>query len=268
MNNKYIIKKIPNILTSIRILCVIGIGFLILLLQLSWKNNSHSSTNDFYATTFYIVILFIIGSLTDYFDGYIARKYNAQSQFGEVLDPIADKLLFYSILLYLFFINYLVVFVFVIFLIRDFWITIARKNNINVGKGVSANLFGKLKTVTFFGVGIVIFIIIMMKTYNKNVTPLNISDYLSKDYILVFNLIFIIPLFFSYWSLFTYIDTKSTVIDIKKFLKLFNKKVDNQPDKTISKQNDKKVKEITNITKDKKKKSQNKKTKKPLKKKI
>ena len=39
------------------------------------------------------LILFYIASLTDWFDGYLARKYNAVSQFGEILDPIADKIL-------------------------------------------------------------------------------------------------------------------------------------------------------------------------------
>ena len=38
-------------------------------------------------------ILFFIASITDYFDGYLARKYNLVSQLGEILDPIADKIL-------------------------------------------------------------------------------------------------------------------------------------------------------------------------------
>ena len=38
-------------------------------------------------------ILFIFAGLTDYLDGYLARKYDAKSQIGEILDPIADKIL-------------------------------------------------------------------------------------------------------------------------------------------------------------------------------
>ena len=41
----------------------------------------------------YAFILFFIASITDYFDGYLARKYNSVSQIGEILDPIADKIL-------------------------------------------------------------------------------------------------------------------------------------------------------------------------------
>ena len=42
---------------------------------------------------FVALILFFIAGLTDYFDGFLARKYNATSQIGEILDPLADKIL-------------------------------------------------------------------------------------------------------------------------------------------------------------------------------
>ena len=42
--------------------------------------------------------LFLVASITDFFDGYLARKYNAVSQIGEILDPIADKILIVFIL--------------------------------------------------------------------------------------------------------------------------------------------------------------------------
>ena len=43
------------------------------------------------------LILFFIAGLTDYFDGFLARKYNSASQIGEILDPLADKILIISL---------------------------------------------------------------------------------------------------------------------------------------------------------------------------
>ena len=45
------------------------------------------------------VLLFFIAGLTDYYDGFLARKYNAESELGEILDPIADKILIVFILI-------------------------------------------------------------------------------------------------------------------------------------------------------------------------
>ena len=47
---------------------------------------------------FLALVLFFLAGVTDYFDGYLARKYNAVSQLGEILDPIADKILILFVL--------------------------------------------------------------------------------------------------------------------------------------------------------------------------
>ena len=47
----------------------------------------------------YAFVIFFIASITDYFDGYLARKYNLVSQLGEILDPIADKILIVFLLI-------------------------------------------------------------------------------------------------------------------------------------------------------------------------
>ena len=44
------------------------------------------------------LILFFLAGMTDYLDGYLARKYNAVSELGEILDPIADKILILFVL--------------------------------------------------------------------------------------------------------------------------------------------------------------------------
>ena len=45
------------------------------------------------------IFLFLLAGMSDYFDGYLARKYNAESQLGEILDPVADKILVVFILI-------------------------------------------------------------------------------------------------------------------------------------------------------------------------
>src|SRR5690606_25602520 len=73
------VKNIPNILTIFRII-------IIPILILSFYIPS-------LAANFIVASLFLIASITDFFDGYFARSLKAQSNFGKCLDPIADKLL-------------------------------------------------------------------------------------------------------------------------------------------------------------------------------
>ena len=72
----------------------------------------------------YAFILFFIASITDYFDGYLARKYNSVSQIGEILDPIADKILI-VFLLFLISTNlssYYIAFLSAFIITREIWV--------------------------------------------------------------------------------------------------------------------------------------------------
>ena len=76
------IKYVPNLMTLSRILLTpLMIYFMI------------SESNQNYSLAF---IFFVIASITDYFDGKIARKYDIESRFGIFIDPLADKLLIVS----------------------------------------------------------------------------------------------------------------------------------------------------------------------------
>ena len=96
------------------------------------------------------LVLFFIAGLTDYFDGFFARKYNATSQIGEILDPLANKIL----IIFLFFglaINlssFLVGFAGSLIITREIWISAlrdfnARTNNVNATKVI---YIAKVKT--------------------------------------------------------------------------------------------------------------------------
>jgi CDP-diacylglycerol--glycerol-3-phosphate 3-phosphatidyltransferase len=125
-----------NILTALRIFLALVI-FLLLM-------NPHGYL--------LALILFIIASVTDYFDGYLARKYNATSQIGEILDPIADKVL---VLFALFGLSinlssYLIGFIGSLIITREIWVGALRDMNSRYGNTMATKVtfLAKIKTST------------------------------------------------------------------------------------------------------------------------
>ena len=98
----------------------------------------------------YALILFIVASITDYFDGYLARKYNLVSQLGEILDPIADKILI-VFLLFAIAVNltsYYIGFLSAVIITREIWVGAlrdfnARQQNTNATR---VTFLAKIKT--------------------------------------------------------------------------------------------------------------------------
>jgi CDP-diacylglycerol--glycerol-3-phosphate 3-phosphatidyltransferase len=95
-------------------------------------------------------VLFFIASITDYFDGYLARKYNHVSQIGEILDPIADKILI-VFLLFAISVNltsYYIAFVSALIITREIWVGALRDFNARQNKSDSTKvtLLAKIKT--------------------------------------------------------------------------------------------------------------------------
>lgn len=128
-------RKIPNILSGFRIIIAILIFFFM-------KYFSHE----------FILVLFGFGALTDFFDGFLARKMNASSNLGEIMDPIGDKMLINSIMWFLYQNLYIELIIFMLFLFRDTMIVIGgillkilakKKNSI---ANVSVRFIGKAST--------------------------------------------------------------------------------------------------------------------------
>ena len=88
----------------------------------------------------------ILASATDFFDGYIARKYNMISNFGKFMDPLADKLLVCSALICLLGLGRINVFLVLIIIARDFIISGFRLVAADKGVVIAANMWGKVKT--------------------------------------------------------------------------------------------------------------------------
>ena len=93
-------------------------------------------------------VLFIIASLTDFLDGYIARKYNLVTDTGKILDAIADKVLVSPILILLATNGFIPVIIPVIYITRDIVVDAIKMQAASKGKVVAAIKSGKYKTAT------------------------------------------------------------------------------------------------------------------------
>ncbi len=104
---------------------------------------------DFPYHYFVAFLVFITASITDYFDGKIAREQNLVTDFGKFLDPIADKALTTAAFIVFCFLNIGkgIEWVLFIILLREFVVTSVRLAASANGKVVAANIYGKIKTV-------------------------------------------------------------------------------------------------------------------------
>ena len=127
--------NLPNQLTIARI-CMIPL-FVVLLLWLKKP-----------AGNILAMIVFIVASLTDAFDGHIARKYNYITTFGKFMDPLADKLLVCSALICLVDLGRLESWIVIIIIAREFIISGFRLIAVEKGVVIAANYWGKFKTVS------------------------------------------------------------------------------------------------------------------------
>ena len=108
------------------------------------------------------LVLFFIAGITDYFDGYLARKYNAVSQIGEILDPIADKILILFLLfgLAVNLSSYLIGFTGALIITREIWVGALRDLNARNGKtnATKVTFLAKIKTtIQLFTISVYLF---------------------------------------------------------------------------------------------------------------
>lgn len=122
--------NLPNKLTVLRIMLIPV--FIVLLLN-----------RYYYASG----IIFIVASLTDMLDGHIARKYDLISNFGKIMDPLADKLLVTSAMLCLVQMGEIKAWMVIVILSREFLITGLRSVAAGEGIIIAAGMSGKIKTV-------------------------------------------------------------------------------------------------------------------------
>ena len=103
-------------------------------------------------------LIFIIASITDKLDGYIARSRNQVTTFGKFLDPLADKILVISALVMLVEFGKIPAWIPIIVLTREFLVSGYRLIAAENGQVIAASIWGKIKTVTQMLAIILIFI--------------------------------------------------------------------------------------------------------------
>lgn len=163
-------KYIPNFITITRILLLIPIICLI-----SIKDLTNNILCNFYIDNFnlqinlgYILalVLFILASISDFFDGYLARKWDVNSIFGKIIDPIADKILINSI--YIILVIYDKVFfpMIIVMIIRDILMDGIRIYVASKKINIAANIYGKIKTL--LQIISIIFVLIISSDKSNN----------------------------------------------------------------------------------------------------
>ncbi|MDE5602573.1 MAG: CDP-diacylglycerol--glycerol-3-phosphate 3-phosphatidyltransferase [Helicobacter sp.] len=135
------IQKLPNLLTTIRIFLSFLLLCIILYGQYLLPPPIHPTWINYFAC-----LTFCIASITDFFDGFIAREYQVASSFGEIFDPLADKLLMLSAFIGLLVLGRADVWAVFLILVREFFITGLRVVAATNGINVNASNLGKYKT--------------------------------------------------------------------------------------------------------------------------
>ena len=140
--------NLPNALAFFRILLAPLMFFMLVnaqgiftQLHISWIN-------------YFAALIFVIASVTDFFDGYIARCWDQKTKLGAILDPLADKMLILAAFLGLMMLGRASAWAVYLILIREFFITGFRVVMASDGVEVAASMAGKVKTVSqMFAVG-------------------------------------------------------------------------------------------------------------------
>lgn len=146
--------NLPNKLTIIRVILIIP--FVLLLLG-GYERWSILAGIAGY-TDILACIIFVAASLTDFLDGYIARKYNLVTNFGKFMDPLADKLLVCAALICLVDMERISSWIVIVIMSREFIISGFRLIASDNGVVIAASYWGKFKT-TFQIVMIILLIL-------------------------------------------------------------------------------------------------------------
>ena len=151
--------NVPNLLTWLRIMMipvVIGVFYIPEPWLSSWQRNLIAT------------VVFAVAAITDWLDGYLARKLKQQSAFGAFLDPVADKLMIAATLIVLVELGRVNAIIAFVIIGREIAISAMREWMAKIGKSksVAVNVLGKVKTISQM-------IAVPLLLYHDRIGPLN-----------------------------------------------------------------------------------------------
>ena len=163
----------PNKLTLLRVIMIPL--FMVFYMYIPWPN-------------FFATVIFIVAFLTDMLDGYIARKNNQVSNFGKIMDPLADKVLVAAAMVLLTASGVINPWITVAVLAREFAVSGIRIAAAAEGNVVAASKWGKLKTIwQFIAISLALLInngnwfVDILMLINLALTVLSGIDYIIKN---------------------------------------------------------------------------------------
>lgn len=169
--------NLPNKLTIGRII----MSFIVIVILLFPFEAMGITTTKFFINESLVIdikyliagVLFVIASLTDFLDGYIARKYNLVTDFGKMVDAIADKMLVNSVLIILASTGFISAIIPVVVVTRDTIVDVIKMIAGSKGKVVAAIKSGKIKTICLMvGIALTLFYNLPFELMNLKVADI------------------------------------------------------------------------------------------------
>ncbi len=164
------IARVPNQLTALRI--ILTPLFIVLLFSQGYLNKILA------------LVVFIVASVTDAYDGLIARKFNVVSSWGKFLDPLADKILVLSAFIAFWYMDFFPLWMLILIVLRDVVITGLRLWMMSRDTTMETSMFGKSKTVAQV-VGIYVILVFIVLHHWRLFRFLHPTlDWMANNYVL------------------------------------------------------------------------------------
>ncbi|PPE06686.1 CDP-diacylglycerol--glycerol-3-phosphate 3-phosphatidyltransferase [Mesoplasma corruscae] len=178
--------NIPNFLTMLRIFLGLVVIILLAILIIFKKDVKSGGSFNINPLLLAAGIVFIAASVTDFLDGYIARKYSYVSDFGKFFDPIADKVLINATLILFIPLGLIPFWITLILILRDTVVDFIRMILSSKQITLSAGILGKLKTVfQMVGLSILFFLAYFVNFQGIETNEIETKDIIIKQVILI-----------------------------------------------------------------------------------